>query len=159
MDKIKTKIPPPVITLCFGLIMWAMSLYFPYFSFEEFGFFEEPKLFLIAIVCIAFGLCLDVVSFINFLKHKTTVNPIRPEKASALVINGFYRFTRNPMYLGMAFILTGSALLFANIGSLLVLPFFIACMNYLQIKPEEKILENIFKEGYLEYKKTVRRWL
>jgi len=153
MNKIKTKIPPPVITLSFGLTMWAVSINFPL------GLIDHPSLFWIAIICIGFGLCLDVMSFINFLKHKTTVNPISPEKASKLVVTGFYRFTRNPMYLGMIFILTGSAFLFGNIGSFLVLPFFILTMNYLQIEPEEKVLENNFGESYLEYKKSVRRWI
>ena len=153
MNKLKTKIPPPVITLSFGLIMWVASLFFPLYLIAH------SSLFWIALVSIGIGLCLDVMSFINFLKHKTTVNPIKPEKASNLVITGFYRFTRNPMYLGMLFILTGSAFLFGNIGSFLVLPFFILTMNYLQIKPEEKVLENNFGESYLEYKKSVRRWI
>ncbi len=132
MNKLKTKIPPPVITLCFGLIMWAMSFYFPFYIIEH------SYLFWTALVFIGMGVCLDVISFINFLKHKTTINP---------------------MYLGMAFILLGSAFLFGNIGSFLVLPFFILAMNYFQIKPEEKMLENNFGENYLEYKKSVRRWI
>ena len=124
MDRLKTKIPPPVITLSFGLIMWAMSLYFPLYLIEH------SSLFWIALFCIGIGLCLDVMSFINFLRHKTTVNPIKPEKASKLVVSGFYRFTRNPMYLGMIFILTGSAFLFGNIGSFLILPFLLGSRHH-----------------------------
>lgn len=153
MNKLKTKIPPPIITLSFGVLMWVISLYFPLYLIEH------SSLFLIALVCIGVGLCLDIMSFINFLKHKTTVNPISPEKASKLVISGFYRLTRNPMYLGMAFILTGCAFLFGNIGAFLILPLYISTMNYLQIKPEEKVLENNFGESYLSYKKSVRRWI
>jgi protein-S-isoprenylcysteine O-methyltransferase Ste14 len=155
MNKLKTKIPPPIIAFCFGLIMWAMSLYLHLYLY----LLEHLSLFWIALTCIAIGLYLNIVSFINFVKHKTTVNPISPKKASKLVINGFYLFTRNPMYLGMVFILLGCAFLFGNIGCFLILPFFISTMNYLQIEPEEKVLEKNFGKSYLDYKMTVRRWL
>lgn len=108
---------------------------------------------------IVVGVSMDIISFLNFQKNKTTVNPLSPEKATSLVIGGFYRFTRNPMYLGMLLILTGIAMLLASISSFLLLPVFVLAMNSLQIKPEEKALEKIFSEEYLNYKKKVRRWI
>jgi len=116
-------------------------------------------LFYLGILSIFVGLSLVVVSFFNFKKNETTINPLSPEKATSLVIEGFYRFTRNPMYLGMLLILTGIALFFGSLSSFVLLPAFIAVMNSLQIKPEEEVLEKIFSQEYIDYKKRLRRWL
>jgi protein-S-isoprenylcysteine O-methyltransferase Ste14 len=99
------------------------------------------------------------ISFFNFRIDQTTVNPISPEKSTNLVINSFYRFTRNPMYLGMLLVLTGTAMLFGDLSGILLLPLFIFTMNELQIKPKEIALEKIFSDQYVNYKKKVRRWL
>jgi len=153
MKKLQNKIPPPVITLTFGLLMWAAHELFPILQFEF------QALFYFGIGLIVIGLTFDIISFIGFRKNKTTVNPISPEKATSLVIDGFYRFTRNPMYLGMLLVLAGTGLIFATLSPFVLLPFFVLTMNFLQIKPEEKALEKIFSEQYIEYKKRVRRWL
>ncbi len=153
MDRIRNKIPPPVIALTIGLLMWALHINWPVYNFDT------PALFYIGVTFISIGLCLDILSFFNFRKNKTTVNPISPEKASHLVVEGFYRFTRNPMYLGMLSVLTGTALLFSSLSGFLLLPLFIFLMNNLQIKPEEAVLERLFTKEYLEYKKAVRRWM
>lgn len=153
MSRIQNKIPPPIITLIIGLMMWSLNIYYP---IQE---YDSTLLFYFGITFIVLGLYLDVVSFFNFRKNKTTVNPISPEKATNLVIGGFYRFTRNPMYLGMLSILTGTALLFGSLSPVVMLPFFIYTMNELQIMPEEIALEKIFSSQYTSYKQKVRRWL
>ena len=149
----KNTIPPPVIAIIFGLLIWAMNLYFPIYvpSIGIFSYFGY--------IFILMGLVLDVVSFIDFLKNKTTVNPIKPQNASTLVTNGFYRISRNPMYLGMFYILLGVTTLLGDISGLLMLPLLVLTMNYLQIIPEEKVLEELFGDDYLEYKKKIRRWI
>ncbi|MCF6193599.1 MAG: isoprenylcysteine carboxylmethyltransferase family protein [Kangiellaceae bacterium] len=150
---LKNKIPPPIIALSFALLIWAMNLYFPIYVVPL------GNIVNVGYVLILFGLFLDILSFINFVKNKTTVNPIKPQNASTLVINGFYRFSRNPMYLGMFNILLGVVLLLGDISGLLMLPLLVWTMNTLQIIPEEKILEDIFGDEYIKYKENVRRWI
>lgn len=149
----KNKIPPPVITLLFTLIARVIGIYFPFYPLDS--TLVKPY----ALILIVLGLSLDVVSFINFVRNKTTVNPIKPNKASKLVESGFYRFSRNPMYLGMLLLLTGITLLLGELVGLIVIPLFIFTMNYLQIIPEEKALSSIFRDSYEAYKKRVRRWI
>jgi len=153
MKKLQHKIPPPIITLLIGLIMWGLHRFFPI------GIIDFSALFYLGIISILVGLSLDVISFLNFQKNKTTVNPLSPDKATSLVIEGFYRFTRNPMYLGMLLILTGVAMLFGSFVSFFTLPVFVLIMNTLQIKPEEEALEKVFTDEYLDYKNKVRRWI
>ena len=150
---LKNKIPPPVIALSFGLLIWAMNLFVPIYVIPL------GNIVYVGYALILFGLFLDILSFINFVKNKTTVNPIKPQNASTLVISGFYRFSRNPMYLGMFNILLGVTLLLGDISGLLMLPPLILTMNTLQIIPEEKVLEEIFGKDYLYYKENVRRWI
>jgi len=150
---LKNKIPPPIIALVFGLLIWAMNLFVPI------HILPLGNVAYVGYVLILFGLFLDILSYINFVKNKTTVNPIKPQNASTLVISGFYRFSRNPMYLGMFNILLGVVLLLGDISGLLMLPLLVLTMNTLQIIPEEKVLEGIFGDDYLKYKNRVRRWI
>ena len=94
-----------------------------------------------------------------FRKSKTTINPLKPEEASSLVITGIYTRTRNPMYLGLLSILTGIALFLGSVFALGVLPFFIIYMNLYQITPEEEALKELFGDQYSTYLSNVRRWI
>ena len=95
----------------------------------------------------------------SFKKHKTTINPIKIETASSLVVSGIFNYSRNPMYLGMALILLGLSLKFNLIGGLIFTTLFILFITNFQIKPEEKAMQKIFGEEFLSYKNRVRRWL
>ena len=95
----------------------------------------------------------------SFKKHKTTINPIKIETASSLVVSGIFSYSRNPMYLGMALILLGLSLKFNLIGGLIFTTLFILFITNFQIKPEEKAMQKIFGEEFLSYKNRVRRWL
>jgi len=86
--------------------------------------------------------------------------PVRPFKQStALVTSGVYKWTRNPMYLGLASALLGVALLLGSLGAFIPIPFFIWQIRRKFVLPEEEFLEGIFGGRYLEYKARVRRWL
>ena len=87
------------------------------------------------------------------------MNPTKPEASSAVVSDGIYRFSRNPMYLSLLTGLAGWALFLENAAALLVLPMFVAYMNRFQIKPEERALLEKFGSSYAEYMRSVRRWL
>ncbi|HEV8366930.1 MAG TPA: isoprenylcysteine carboxylmethyltransferase family protein, partial [Pyrinomonadaceae bacterium] len=75
------------------------------------------------------------------------------------VSTGVYRFTRNPMYLGLLLTLLGWAAFLSNPASLLFVPIFVLYINRFQIKPEEQVLSSLFGAEYMAYKSRVRRWL
>jgi protein-S-isoprenylcysteine O-methyltransferase Ste14 len=99
------------------------------------------------------------LAMLSFWKVHTTVNPMKPSSTSSLVTSGIYHFTRNPMYLGLLFILIGWALYLANVLAFLFLPAFILYMNRFQIEPEERALTALFGQEFFEYASRVRRWL
>ena len=105
------------------------------------------------------GVTLAVFAVGLFARDKTTVHPETPEKATTLVMDGVYRFTRNPMYLGMFLVLLGWAIYLGNAASLLVAFIFVLYINRFQISREEAALTANFGEAYLAYKSRVRRWL
>lgn len=153
MSWFEHKIPPPIIgIICVGII-WAISTYAPG------PLYKSSVLTYLAILIAGFGLLIDLVSMQNFRSAKTTVNPLKPEKANALVVAGFYKYTRNPMYVGMLFILTGWALYRGHPASILAVAGFVLYMNRFQIIPEERAMLKNFGTDYQDYKKRVRRWL
>ncbi|HET7131841.1 MAG TPA: isoprenylcysteine carboxylmethyltransferase family protein [Gammaproteobacteria bacterium] len=94
---------------------------------------------------------------ILFRRAGTGVVPF--SDATALVTAGPYRFTRNPMYLGMAGILAGTAIWLGSLTPWLVLPAFMRLIAERFIVPEEAMLERTFGEEYARYRTAVRRWL
>ena len=103
------------------------------------------------------GLGLAASAMVNFTRAGTT---IRPDRAStALVIAGPYRFTRNPMYLGLAVAYLGLAIADRSLASLILLPVVLLIIRWAVIANEEAFLERRFGSSYTEYKARVRRWL
>lgn len=105
------------------------------------------------------GFAIDVYCLLGFIRRKTTASPLKPENASLIISDGFYRYSRNAMYLGMAILLLGWSLVLRNPLCLLVLPVFVAFINRFQIAPEERALTARFGDQYLAYTRRVRRWL
>ena len=87
------------------------------------------------------------------------MNPIKASAASSLVTGGVYRFTRNPMYLGLSITLMGWAVFLSNPLALLAVPLFVLYMEKFQINPEERVLSSLFGAEYAAYEEKVRRWL
>lgn len=150
---LKLKIPPPGHMLIFAVGMWLLHIYLPITYVIPAPWNKA------GIVAIAGAFLLDVSSLLLFFKRKTSPNPFVPAKATHLVTSGMYRFTRNPMYLGLAILLTGWATYLGSLSPFLLVPLFVVLLTYLQIIPEEQILENKFGQAYRSYKNTVRRWL
>lgn len=110
--------------------------------------------------CIVFiGIAIDLWSVFSFRRESTTINPLSPEKTSALLTDGLYSLSRNPMYLGMAIILTGIALLMRCLSPLIIPMVFCLIITLVQILPEERILEELFDQEYRNYKRKVARWI
>jgi protein-S-isoprenylcysteine O-methyltransferase Ste14 len=86
--------------------------------------------------------------------------PIRPfERSTKLVTNGLYRYTRNPMYVGLTLILIGTWLLLGTASALVPIAVFIWIIQEGFIRGEERFLDEIFGEEYRGYKNRVRRWI
>lgn len=153
MRALELKIPPPVVALLCAALMWGIAYALPGLAWLQ-GL--RGPLAAVLAVC---GLACDVSGLIAFRRHRTTVNPLAPDRATAIVQDGIYRYTRNPMYLGMALLLTAWAVWQANPLCLLVLPVFIAYITRFQILPEERILLARFGDAYAQYLRAVRRWV
>lgn len=106
---------------------------------------------------IIIGVIMNITGATRFGKVETTIRPY--EVSSFLVTEGLFRFSRNPMYLGMLFVLIGVALFLGSLTPYLVALAFFVLINELFIKVEEKMLEERFGQGYLAYKQRVRRWM
>jgi protein-S-isoprenylcysteine O-methyltransferase Ste14 len=109
------------------------------------------------LVVIALAIALIIWAALRFRRAGTAIRPFEP--SSALVTAGPYRFTRNPMYLGMAGTLLGAAVLMGSITPFIVIPAFAALVSERFIVDEEAMLERRFGQAYLDYKAKVRRWL
>jgi len=147
----KKRIPPPLIAMLCVLIIFLSKSIFPSFVFSyklQLGIFVST-----------IGFLLLIISIKSFIDSKTTINPLNLKKSTYLVTSGVFRFSRNPMYLGMLLFLLGTAIILNIIGGLIISILFIFYMNFFQIIPEEKALENLFGKNYRNYRKTVRRWI
>ena len=116
-------------------------------------------LIFISIIFLLIGLFVFVSAIRSFNKHETTVDPLNPEKASTLVTNGVFKYTRNPMYLGLLLVLCSISVQFSLIGGLIIIPIFVLFITKFQIIPEEKAMKSLFKKDFQLYKEKTRRWL
>jgi len=91
-------------------------------------------------------------------RHRTTVDPIDLDKVSALVTTGPYRYTRNPIYLGMTGLLTAHAIARRSVAALLPVAGLIAAIDRYQIPAEEAALGGRFGGEYAAYCDRVPRW-
>ena len=153
MPLLDHKVPPPVAGVLTATLMWSVATLGPQFQFA-------PGLrdFAVAVLTIA-GVAFDLLGLVAFYCARTTINPLKPERTSALVTGGVYRITRNPMYVGMCLLLLAWAVYLSAL-----LPFagpviFVLYITRFQIQPEERVLKNIFGEHYTAYAARVRRWL
>ena len=134
-----------------ALLMWLLA--FPALDFAL------PFRALVAAAFFVAALIVGVSAVLGFHRAKTTLNPLAPGQASALVVRGVFRWTRNPMYLAMLLVLIAWACIVANAAALAILPLFVAYLNRFQIVPEERALQARFGSEFERYKRTVRRWL
>jgi protein-S-isoprenylcysteine O-methyltransferase Ste14 len=153
MDELEVKVPPPIVALAAALGMWAISRLT--FAFE----LDTALRIAVAIVIALIGGAFSVAGIRAFRQAKTTLNPTKPEAASSLVTGGIYRVTRNPMYVGVLFVLVAWAAFLCAPWALVGPVLFVAYMNRFQIGPEERALMAAFGEEYARYKSEVRRWL
>ncbi|WP_273820971.1 methyltransferase family protein [Pseudomonas asplenii] len=148
------RIPPPLVATLFGLLAWFAARHLP----GTLALAIEWRVGLALIVLLA-GVTICLAGVFSFRRARTTVNPLRPETASALVRSGIYRYTRNPMYLGFATVLVAWSIFLAWPPALLGVLGFVIYMNRFQIGPEERALAGLFGRDFTQYCSQVRRWL
>jgi protein-S-isoprenylcysteine O-methyltransferase Ste14 len=95
----------------------------------------------------------------EFRRRGTTVEPFRPDRASALVTTGANSISRNPMYVGMAGLLVAHAIWRGSWAALAPVAGFIGVIDRLQIRPEESALREKFGTEYADYRAATPRWL
>lgn len=147
------KIPPPVVALLGAASAWLLAHFTPGFTYPL------PARIPITVCLVLAGISVALSGVLAFRKAGTTPNPHTPEKSTSIVQGGPYRFTRNPMYLGLAFVLAGYCVYLANPLTVVAVVGFIAYLTRFQIMPEERILLENFAETYAQYTRSVRRWL
>lgn len=153
MRFLELKIPPPAVVALVGLGMWFAAPYGPAVPMAY-----EVRV-TILVVCVLAGGATAVAGELEFRRARTTANPFRPGNARALVTSGIYRYTRNPMYLGLALALLGWAAYLASVPAFLGPVAFVLYLGRFQISPEERILAGKFGQDYAAYAARVRRWL
>lgn len=150
MEK-KRKIIPPVYLFAALLLMWLTHRYIPIFQYVY-----EPVAYL-GIIAVLFGITMAGISAGMFKRAGTGLEPF--DEATVLVTSGFYRFSRNPMYMGMFLMLLGVAFLMGSIGALLPILIFILIIRNNFVLGEERFMQATFGQQYLQYKSEVRRWI
>ncbi len=146
-------IPPPLIAGALGVAMKLAANATPMLTYRV------PRQSFVAIALLVMGLMIAFIGVAQFRKHRTTVNPLQPEKASSLVTDGIFRWTRNPMYLGLLMVVLAWAVWLGNGAAVLIGLSFIPLLNKLQIIPEETALLAKFGQPFQDYLNRTRRWL
>ena len=139
--------------------MLPCSLGYAFFLQEYFQEFNLEFLTILSYISYIAGLSILVWAVRLFKKQNTTVNPIKIENASSLVISGVFKYSRNPMYLGMVLILLGLTFMFNLIGGIMFTLLFAMYITKFQIRPEEEVMERFFGADFIKYKQNVRMWL
>ncbi len=146
-------VPPPAALLVAIALIYALSVRMPATNFDL------PGQEWIAGLLFATGLALMLAAAWDLQRAHTTINPIWPDHAKHLVTSGIYRFSRNPIYVGDAVILTGMVFWFGNWLGVVIVALFVLFIDRFQIRAEESALKRLFGEGYRSYLSRTRRWL
>jgi protein-S-isoprenylcysteine O-methyltransferase Ste14 len=150
-DEKKVFVPPPVYFLVSFLVGWLLHA----LTDDRIGWRETTVW--IGVLFVVEGLALAFWAERTFKRAGTTVMPYR--RASALVTSGPFAFSRNPIYLGMAVLCVGGALVLGSWWPMVTLVIAMVLITQLVIKPEERLLAEGFGSEFEEYRSRVRRWL
>lgn len=154
MSTLELRVPPVVVVLTCAVVMWVIAG-----AIGPSAWRADVRVVVTVLLALT-GLVLAVAGIREFRAARTTVNPLHPEQAAAMVTAGVYRWTRNPMYLGMLCLLAAwAAWLGRLVPPVVGLPAFVLYMNRFQIRPEERALEQRFGAAFRDYAARVRRWI
>lgn len=153
MRSLENRIPPPLVAVIIAAVMWGLS------KFTSTLVLTALVKYSLVIGFVLIGIFFSLSGAISFRLAKTTVNPLKPEKASALVTSGIYKFTRNPMYVGFVWFLFAWATFLGTVWGIGLIFVYITYIQRFQIMPEERALTKLFKDEFVDYKAQVRPWL
>lgn len=153
MKSLELRIPPLAVFVAFAVAIWVVGSYFPAANFVL------PGRQTIALLSILLGLAVVSAGVFEFRRRKTTMSPFSPERTVSVVSSGIYRWSRNPMYLGMALVLFGVAVWYSNLLGFAAVLLLCAYLTRFQIVPEERMLLKLFGAEYAAYMNQVRRWI
>ena len=153
MRHLELKIPPPLVALLCVAAMWSVSRITPVL-----GLTKDIR-WLLTGVFVLVGVSFDLRGLLVFLRARTSINPMKPNQASSLVVTGVYRRTRNPMYVGLACMLVAVAIFLDAPVALIGVGAFVGYITRFQIQPEERVLRQKFGDAYRDYCARVPRWL
>ncbi|MCP4957136.1 MAG: isoprenylcysteine carboxylmethyltransferase family protein [Photobacterium aquimaris] len=145
------KIPPPVLAAIALLMIYGCVLFMPVWQFKP--------LWSVAVLLMIIAIIIGLLSMSVFARVNTTISPFTPQATTQLVTTGIYQYSRNPMYLSLLLLLIAAVFIGGELSAAMVVIVFISTVNQLQIKPEEKVLLNLFGNDYRRYCQHVRRWL
>ena len=145
------KIPPPLIAAGNIFLFYLSTLLIPAFEFAGQT--------ILGILIGLEGFIIIFVSISLFRKNKTTINPFKAHLTTTLITSGIYSFTRNPMYLGLSSIQVAFGIYLGAYVSIFLIPAFIIYITNKQIIYEEEVLKKEFRDEYIKYLKSVRRWI
>lgn len=150
---LELKIPPVIVMLCIASLMYLAAQETPQLSYDV------PFIKVAVWICGVAGLIIIARGVQIFHQHQTTVDPRTPNASTQIVTSDIYRFTRNPMYLGMALCLLGWVFYLGNLIALGLVFGFVGYISRFQILPEERLLQSKFGQEYMDYIVKVRRWV
>lgn len=153
MQALELRIPPVGMFVLAAAAMGGLA------AFTGAARISFPGQLLAASVLLLTAGLVGLASVRTFARHDTTVNPLRPERASRLVAAGIYRYSRNPMYLSLLLALAAWATWLGSLAAAVIVPGFVWAMNRWQIRPEERALAALFGAEYEAYRRSVRRWI
>jgi protein-S-isoprenylcysteine O-methyltransferase Ste14 len=152
MIVLENRIPPPVIFIVTGALMWLIARTTFVLDVSIWPRVVVASLLVIAALIGPFAIA-------AFRRAETTIDPLHIERASTLVTEGAFSYTRNPMYLAMALLLLAWTSILAAPWALLGPIAFMLYITRFQIRPEERAMQAKFGAAYEEYRRKVRRWV
>jgi protein-S-isoprenylcysteine O-methyltransferase Ste14 len=148
----KVYFPPPLVYLGFivlgALLQYAIApIFFP----------GDAWIRIVGVIIVAAGLALIFSALASFRRTGQDPKPWTP--SPELIVEGPYRWTRNPMYVGLTCILVGLGLALNNLWFSLLAAVALFVVHFIAVLPEEEYLKEKFGSSYEEYRRRVRRYI
>ncbi|MCB2011261.1 MAG: isoprenylcysteine carboxylmethyltransferase family protein [Geminicoccaceae bacterium] len=143
---------PPVYMLLSGLVMYGLDRWVPVWTLPS-----QDTLRMAGVWVAVAGLVPAILAAVRMFRARTTVHP--HHQPSALVTDGIFALSRNPIYVTDVLLLAGWALWLGSLSAWLGLPLFVTVVTRRAIRPEEARLAATFGRAYDDYRARVRRWL